>query len=253
MFFVLCLEKSERNLAERIRGVFKSEPLKVEKITVDESMPFYRITVKMQRGKLPFHEIEKAAGRLCARAVLPKDIQLPKNTKIKRYVPKVFPQRVLFNSALRVIKKLDLDPVGMYVTVFDENGYLIDLVWRLLPFSCMIRVVTQCTDAYEKEARQMLKQFGVSLIIMTRYEPSILESTVIISDKSSFLPANYKGILFTNERCRSLGEVFYCEKIELPEQIDELFGDDISRLDIAGAMYELCSFKDFENIEYIYD
>lgn len=253
MFFVLCVEKIEKSFAKRIREIFKSEPLLTEKITIDGCLPFYRITVKNQSGKLPFYEIEKAAGRLCTRAVLPKGVTLPKNTKLKRFIPKVFPQRVLFNSALSVIKKLDIDPVRMYVTVFDENGYLIDLVQRLLPFSCMIRVVTLCADAYEKEAERILKQYGASLVIMEKYEPSILESTVIISDKSGFLSANYKGVLFTNERCRTLGEVFYSEKIDFPKQLDTLFCGDISRLDMAGALYELCSFKKFENTEYIYN
>lgn len=252
MFFVLCCQKCEKSFAKRIREIFKSEPLKIDKITVKDCLPFYRITVKNQSGKLPFSEIEKAAGKLCTRAVLPKNVTLPKNTALKRFIPKVFPQRVLFNSALSVIKSLELDPVRMYVTVFDENGYLIDLIRRLLPFSCMIRVVTWCADAYEKEADAILKQYGASLVIMEKFEPSILESTVIISDKSGFLSAKYKGILFTNERCRTLGEVFYSDKIAFPEQLDELFCGDISRLDIAGALYELCSFKDFENTEYIY-
>lgn len=252
MFFMLCCEKEKRSFTEKVKGLFKSDEPTVEKITPYGCLPFYKLTVKEKNGKPPIGKIENAVGKLCSRAVVSNEIRLPKSSKIKRFVPKVFPQRVLFNSAAAVLNRLSLDPASVYVTVFDENGYLLDLVEKLIPLSCMIRVVTQCTDAYEKKAAQLIKKYGVSLVILPSYEKSILESTVIISDKSSFLPSAYKGILFTNEKCRTLGEVVWSDKIGMPESLLRLCADGIDELTFAGALYELCSCKELEDVQYIY-
>ncbi|MGN1419868.1 MAG: hypothetical protein ACI4W6_11100 [Acutalibacteraceae bacterium] len=244
-------EERESSLKNKVYDLLHPADVRAEKIVLKPGSAFYKITAADYRGKIPWKAVENAAGKLCVKAVLPDGIDLPENSPIKRFEPAVYPFRVLFKSAVSVLEKMSLEPTRLYVTVFDENAYVIDLIEELVSLACCIRIITSCFDDYSRLADRLLSRYGISLVIRTAFDKSVLESTVIISDKSAFVPMTYKGILFTNEKRRMLSTaVMSGKKITLPEKYEKLCAKKADRLTFAGALYELCGIDELDGLVY---
>lgn len=252
MFFVLEVKESQKDFSSKVSQYFRSPEVFVQKVESSGILPFYRITAVKHRGKIPWKEIEKAAGKFCKRAIIGDDIALPDDTSIKRYKPVMFPQRVLFNSAVSVLKKLRLDPTKMSITVFDENGYLTDLIENLVMLCSSVRVVTSCAQSYEQIRNKLFSKYGISVVICSKAESSILTSTAIISDKSAAVPLIYRGLLFTNEKRRMLNATVLSGKsISLEKRISFLYTAETDKLTFASALYEFCGAKELEKTVFL--
>lgn len=251
MFFILKIEEEKKNLSKKIAEYFQKPKITTEKIETANLLAFYAVTAQKHRGKIPWEEIEKAAGRFCKRAVLQSKVVIPENVGIKKFEPKVFDKILLFNSAVSVLEKLSLDPLKMSVTVFDENGYLTAKIEKLVMLCSQIRVVTSCIQSYEDVARMLFEKYGISLIISQSAGNSILTSTAVISDKSADVPLIYHGLLFTNQRRKMLNATVLCGKeFSLPKEIENLVPNGVDRLTFASALYELCAAKQLEDAVY---
>lgn len=251
MFFVLNVTEKESSLYSRVSDYFHSPEVLVQKVESGRMLPFYRINTSTHHGKIPWREIEKAAGKLCGRAILQDGIVLPEDTKIKKYEPAVFPKRVLFNSAVSVLERLRLDPVKMSITVFDENGYLTDLIERLVYLCSSIRIITSCAQSYEQLKERLFEKYGISVIISAQSNGSILTSTAIIADNSSEVPLIYHGLLFTGKKRQMLNATVLCGgRITLTKKAQLLYTPGIDKLTFASALYELCSLRELENTIY---
>lgn len=213
-----------------------------EKLSIQGAFPFYKITAKLYRGIIPWNTVQAISGKLKNRAVLPFGVTPDDNCDISAFVPKVLPERILFNSAVKTLEKMALDPTQVFVSVIDENAYLVDLVEKLVHLACRIQVITSCVSDYERLAEKLLSSYGLSLIISSRTDSSILASTVIISSKSSAVPLIFKGLLFTNERRRLMNAtVLTGDNITLPEKFAITESQNVDKLTFASALYELCS------------
>ncbi len=251
MFCVLQIEEPKSDLKSKIYEYTHKPEIQIEKIESAKMLPFFKITATRHMGKIPWKEIEEASGKLRSRMLAPDEIAFPSDTKLKKYKSVVFPKRVLFKSAVTVLKKLRLDPTKMSVTVFDENGFLIDLIEELVMLSCMIRVVTFCIQPYEELKEKLFSKHGISILVSSKYEDSILTSTAIISDNSAQIPLIYGGLLFTNERRQMLNATVLCgKKITLPPKFESLRDKNIDRMTFAGALYELCGVKELDGTVY---
>lgn len=251
MFFMLSVKQSSGGIKERLHDLVHPPEVLSEKISIPGILPFYKITAKTYRGIIPWNTIEAVSGKLRHRAVLPVGTEMPEDCGIECFVPKVLPERILFNSAVKTLEKMALDPTKVIVTVFDENAYLVDLVEKLVQFACRIQVVTSCTADYERLGERLLEKYGLSLIISGRADSSILTSTVIISAKTSCVPLIYRGILFTNERRKMMNAtVLTGDRLTLPESLSSFVPDDINKLTFAGAVYELCSADELGGLSF---
>ncbi len=251
MFFLLEIKDGEKSFRARISDYFNPADVSVQKVEMGKILPFYKITAVRHRGEIPWKEIENAAGRFCHRAIINESENIPDSIKIKKYEPVVFPVRVLFNSAVSVLEKLRLDPIKMSITVFDENGYLTDMIESLVKFCSSIRIVTSCIRDYEALRDALLIKYGISVIITPKTDNIILTSTAIISDKSNDIPLIYHGLLFTNERRKMLNASVLCGKnITLPKEIEYIYDPQFDKMTFASALYELCGAKILEKTLY---
>lgn len=242
MFFVLSVLENNGGMKARLHDLLHPPEVTNEKVEIKGVLPFYKITAKTYRGIIPWNTVKVMAGKLKNRAVLPASATPDENCGIGAFEPKVLPERVLFNSAVKTLEKMALDPTQVFVSVFDENAYLVDLVENLVHLACRIQVITNCVSDYERLAQKLLNVYGLSLIISGRADNSVLTSTVIISAKSSAVPLIFRGLLFTNERRRLMNAtVLTGDRITLPEKFEAHAPEGVNKLTYASALYELCS------------
>lgn len=248
---MLSVSDNNDGVKGRLYDLFHPPQVTNEKISVDGAFPFYKINAKIYRGIIPWNTIEAVSGKLKKRAILPIGTSPDENCGIEAFDPKVLPERILFNSAVKTLQKMALDPTQVFVSIIDENAYLVDLVESLVHLACRIQVITNCTGDYEQLASRLLNVYGLSLIVSGRIDNSVLTSTVIISAKAAPVPLIFKGLLFTNERKKFMNAtVLIGDGITLPEKFENVIPNSIDKLTFASALYELCSADELGKLRY---
>lgn len=241
LFVAIEKEEEQESLLERLKDLFKPPEVERRKVEVPGALPFYVLRVKPHKGAFPTAAVEEAAGALRARVLLPKGVRLPSESGLSVFEPSVFFERLLFNTAVDAIEKMQLEPFRVSVCVFDENAYLLDLVENLIPLAFELRVITNCVTAYEQLSKLFLERHGLSLIVSSRADDSVLSSTFVVSASAKAVPLIFPGVLFTNKRRKFMNAVVVCgEGFELDEKFAALLPEKIDPLRFAGALYELC-------------
>lgn len=250
MFFTLCITE-EKEKFSYLKDYFRQPEIIVEKISFSGCAPFYAIKAKRHRGAVPWGEISRVAGRLSSRGIFSSELEIPEGASVERYCPEALPLRILFNSSLDIIKKLGTDCLKSSVTVFDENGYLTDLIEKLVFLCANIQIITSCTDIYEKTGRYLFEKYGVSPVITACGGREILKSTYIITPSCAELSAFFKGVVFTLENKRGLWtSVVFPKEISLPEKYRQYLPSGTDALCFASALYELCGIKELSDLKF---
>lgn len=248
MFFTLNISEGKTGVKGKVYDLFHKPRVQSEKVKEENCLEFYQINAEKYKGKIPWKEIEEAAGKLFAKGIFSLSVSPNASSKIKRYEGGIFLERVLFKSAVKTIEKMQLDALNVCVTVFDENAYLCDLVESLVYLCANIQIVTACVNEYEKLAEKLMSKYGISLYFLPSQSSEILKSTFIISHKSDLIPKLFKGVVFTNENRRFINAtVIKGENISLPEKYRKYLPNGASQTQFACALYELCGAKEFSN------
>ena len=251
LFVTFEPDEKKEGAFDLLCDLFREPLVRKQKIEVPGALPFYEISAKAYRGRCPWEAVENAAGALRSRMLLPPSIVPPEESGLLPFSPSVFCERLLFNTAVRSIEKMRLDPCRVSVTLFDENAYLVDLVQSLVPLAFQIRVVTACVAAYETLGEYLLEKFGISLVVSARSDDSVLSSTFIISAPGKNVPLVFPGILFTNRKERMMNAVVMTgEGFDLPQKYAPLLPEKIDPLTFAGALYELCGADELGKLRY---
>lgn len=251
MFVAFERENESERFFERLHDYFKPPQIQKTKIEVPYALPFYVVRAREYRGGYPWNAAADAAGVLCARSLLPFWAKTDDISKILPFKPTVFLKRLLFNSAVKTIEKMMLDPRKVSITLIDDGAYLVDLFEELVFFAARLNVVTSCFAPYEKLAAELLGKYGVSLLISSKLQKDAENSTFIISDSILPIPLDFSGVLFTNEKKRLENAVVIVgEGFTLPEKYSSLLPEDADELFFAGALYELCGADELGRLGY---
>lgn len=251
VFFVLKTEEGLSGFRGKLHDLVSPPEITTEKITPDGGLAFYVVTARLYRGTVPWNTISQLCGKLRTKALTQNGLEPDPDSGIRLFNPKIFPQRVLFNSAVATLCKMQLDPHDVEICFVDENANVTDLVYKLKDFACRLKVITNCPGVYEQIGKQLLRDYGLSLIIASRVDDSVLTSTVLICADPLSVPLTYGGILMTNKKRRLMNAAVLCGKeIEIPKKYRELMPDAVDEMTFAGALYELCCVQELESTEY---
>ena len=251
MFFVLKTQEGQSGIKGKLHDYFSPPEITAEKVTPDGGLAFYVVTAKLYRGIIPWNSIAECCGKLRTKAITQNGTTPDPESGIRLFEPEIFAQRVLFNSAVTTLSKMQLDPHSVELCFVDENAAVTDIVYKLKDYACRLKVITNCTGVYEQIGKKMLQDFGLSLVIGNRVDASVLTSTVLICSDPLPVPLTYGGILFTNKKRRLMNAAVLCGKdLEIPKKYRDLMPEGVDEMTFAGALYELCCVKELENTEY---
>lgn len=251
MFFVLKTQPGRSGLTGRLHDLVRPPEITAKKITPDGGLAFYEVTASLYRGIVPWNTVAELCGKLKTKAVLQNGLEPDPDSGIRPFTPKVFPLRVLFNSAVTTLSRMQLDPHEVEICFVDENANVTDMAYRLKDYACRLRVITGCPGVYEPIGQRLLSDYGLSLVIGSRVDDSVLRSTVLICADPLAVPLTYGGILMTNKKRRLMNAAVLCGKeLTIPEKYRKLMPDGVDEMTFAGALYELCCVQELENTEY---
>lgn len=246
MFVVLRMIKPKKRILKRLRQKKLLSEAEVITCPTENGLPFFLLNVLENKNGADWDLVAQKCGRYASRIVASRSFSLPDHGKLKRFVPVSMPATLIFNTAAEIIKKADLPPEGISITLTDRNATHVSRLCELLPFAACIRVITTHPERYASACQKAFDEFGASIIIRSTYEPTAKPDIVICCDGIISAMMNAAAV-FTSKQ-KSCGKLrFYGKGIELSEVHKELLPPDIDPIDFAGALTELCGSSEYKN------
>lgn len=234
-------DKKFRIRKRRIRKINRTPPLTCH---TSRGLPFYLLNVHEEKQGIDWKSAAERCGRYASRIIAPRNITLPDNGIIKRFIPTCFISTLTFNTAVALLKDAGIDPKSFSITLTDRNGNLASSVCRLLPFSSTVRIITSRPERYAAACTEALDGYGATLIIRSSYERRKNPDFIINCD-STVSPAMSESAIITSKRSCGGFIRFDCSALELTEAHKNLILPDIEPMDFAGALTELCACSDY--------
>lgn len=249
MFAVLRVEKEQASsIFGKLLHRMKQHRIRAE--TVETPLgSFLLLTAASERI-----DWDKAAA-LCGRAgknlVLPRELALPENAPVRRFVPVSFSLLLLKNTSVELIRRCKLPLYRKIVTLVDPQALYLDFVPELLCYCITVRVVTARPERYAALSEQLMEELGASIVVTD--EPDSLGGSVLVicpdsgdvGGLSAAVPVLTAGdadapsqsrFVVGDPQLRPRGELAAC----LPHGI--------SPLDFAGALYQFGGWRGAEKL-----
>lgn len=252
MFAVLNIRPKSEKLYKRMWEYAFPKKTEILQTAVRNGAPFFTVCVSRVRGEIPWDDVAFYSGNCAERMLLPKGVIPPANSKVKAFVPKFLPQRVLFNTACELLARSEQSPVGKTITLIDNNAVLTREVNRLVPFGSAVRVVTNKTEDYELYSEKIMEDFGATLLLTDNID-SAADSNIIISPEGlpeEILPSK-TCIVFSGKQQPSQGFVSVTGKdVNLQPCYRRIVPHGIDNDMFAAALFEKCGVISLGTLTY---
>ncbi|MBQ4626591.1 MAG: hypothetical protein IJB45_04990 [Clostridia bacterium] len=245
MFVVLRIINAEENRIKRKQRKIIAASQVVPHST-DKGLPFFTLDVLEDKKGINWAAVCEKCGRYSSRIIAPRTVTLPEINNLRRFVSRSTVSSLIFNTAVRYIEKAKLPPDKISITLTDRYAVMASRVCRLLPFASLVRVITTRPERYASACVKAMEDFGATLIIRPSYEP-LSGCDIVICCDSVVTPAMENAVIFTDER-KSGGKIRFCGSgLELLPVHKEIIPENISSVDFAGALFELCGCLSYCN------
>jgi hypothetical protein len=264
-----CVEILPREAVALPRKADRRRPAQPACIRVNPpgGAPFFRLEVYCRKGRggapdVPWGAVERAAGRLRTRLLLPAGIcppappparsaaQAQLEPGLRAFCPKRLPLLLCLRTAQQVLRASHIPARQLRATVVDAKGALCHDVDALVPLAGSLRVYTPDSAQYRAAAARLLSHYGATLVVSDS-PACFAQSHVVIADSLRLFTGCERGLIFTPDTQTSLrARVVRCHTPQLPEAYAGLCPPGIDPLLFACALYELCGVKEMERLQF---
>lgn len=246
MFIVLKAVNPDKRFLVRCRQkkrLSKSEPVLYP---TENGLPFFILEVLDGNHGINRSEIEEKCGRYVSRIIAPRDLHLPDNGKIKRFIPNRSNAIFIFNTAVDAISKAQIEPNELCITVLDRGGIMSGEINRLLPLASSVRVITSHPERYVAECEKIFNSCGASIIVRPVYQYDEKKEIIISCDGSTTQDMS-NSVVFSFKR-GIYGKIrFYSHEICLSDNHSAVIPKGIDSVDFAAAVTELCGSSEYKH------
>ena len=166
MFAVLELYKVGNSFKEKLRKRFLKPSISVDRLSIYDGMHYYIIRAPIIDGEIDWKGIGEAAGGHKKRMLIPHGVEVPEDSGIVRFKPRVFQRIILFNTAVSLLALSDLIPSETVISVIDYD--MLDTE-KSTPFALRLycKVVTRESniEAYNCFSDNLYNETGARLIV----------------------------------------------------------------------------------------
>lgn len=238
--FVLLNVTEENSIKNKLRDMFLSPQISVERIETPNAAPFFRMNCKKYRGIIPFNTIIAVSGRLKDRIIAPKSMVLPKDSGIKLYSSDVLKRRLLMNTSVKILQKVTCNRNDIALSIVDEYGKHYDLLENFVSLAGEIKVYTQYESKYSSVCKMIMEKYGLLVTVIPKTKFSD-EYGIVISHDSKQVSPYFKGVLFTNDvsspECSTAVRGI---NVDISDYIKFPICEFNDNTDVACALYDLC-------------
>jgi hypothetical protein len=170
---------------------------------------------------------------------------------LRAFAPRRLPLLLCLRAAQEALRLSPLPAREMRVTVVDQKGLLCRYLEPLVPLAGSLRVYTPDFGLYRAAAAQLLRRYGVPLILSDS-PACFAQSHIVIADDLRLFTGREGGLIFTPDTVtpRPGCRVVRMREPGLPEAYGPLCPPGIDPLLFACALYELCGIKGMERLRF---
>ena len=246
MFTVVeLIEEKRKGFGDFIKLLRKPET-KIETVGLENGKCFYICKSEMRRGRVSLKDIESLSP---SKNFLVPDFYSEK-ISFNAWIPKSFPQIMLFNSFVAYVKEKNLPPSKTHITVVDKEGVYVNFFKEVIELASSITVITT-DERYKNLSDELLSAFGVSLIIREEFSEEKSANAFLLDYNAESVPLSYKGTVFSKNKKHLLnGKSLTPGGFDLPDEYEKLRSEKINKLYLASALYELCDVKELQSLKF---
>ena len=240
MFTVIEFSDNKKGRFKKLFCRIVHEMPELTKVAVNGGAPYFKIKVSDNK-KIPWEDILYMAGRCASNVILKDEVQIPKDLKIHRFVPKEFPLITLSNTVKNILSDCNIKKKKLGIS--DADAVLVNRIEGFIDFVSEITIYTKETDKYLGVCERLMDEYGIS-IVLSDFENSLCLCDVVMSENAFediFCFCINKG---TSENAFELSDV------ALPTFCKQKLPDGISDEYFAAALFELCKVSSLGDLEF---
>ena len=222
-----------------VRDVFTLPEIEIQQVKIPSGSWFYRVISTEYRGQIPVEETAERLKRLKRSVIFEVNFPCDECTRELEFEPREFTAQLIFNSAAEYIRQLKLEPLKSSLALYDPEGFYTSKLRVLVPLFSKITVYTGNTALYEGAAQELMREYGLTLLLSDAPSGKAPDCTAAICSGEVPFGNFFNGILFADcERVPPCTCAVRGYGIDLPGEYELLRPKGISQLHFAAALYE---------------
>lgn len=249
MFAVVKIDEYEKGISGWLKRRFEKDKSAMSYCSVNGAAPFVIINVSETKKGIDWNEIRNCAGVCAPRLLLDERIDIPVGYGIGRFKPKLYPNVLMFNNMVDVIRRMKIQNNDISLTVLDKYASLnncIDFVFEHVRY---VTVLTDKSSDYYEASKRVMENYGAAMIINS-YNTQIEKSDIIFADKYDYDRFKDYKIVFCHERVNSYTNLIYGFDMAIPGYIMKNKPSGISSFNFICALYELNNLQNVTDLSF---
>lgn len=180
----------------------------------------------------------------CAQRILFCNTELLLLPPLQTFTPMLYPKLLFLNTVLDFLHKLPDAPNTRTLGFVDSDAQLQE---KLIPFvrqAKTVKIFTNFPMRYDEIANRILTDWGLSVIVSSHAEV-LHDCTVVIAPDMQTQTGECGVLQYGKEKACYTGGNFI-----LPDEAKARRPSGVDDVAFASALYELCNWKDLENLRY---
>lgn len=201
------------------------------------------IHLQQTTNKIPWRRISSYAGYGKEKLLCNQDIKVPNKYGLCKFYSKSFDYRLCENAAIIALKKANLNPQNVKISLYDPDCRHLDMAEQLLPYCSNLKIITNNEDLYIGEADRLMDEYGASILVGRKVE-WLYTSDVLIAPEKLSVPIRLKNnaVIFTAEKPDVFvkGVVYYTYGIKLPSEYNDICPKGLDPKSFLSYLYSEC-------------
>ena len=202
--------------------------------------PFIKIICEEHPKGIDWRMVEAHSLEPSGRLLLPRGLECPAESELRRFVPTRFMRRMLENFALETLVSSEIPPSERSLAVYGSEAEVVRLLPRLIPLVGNLRIITRRAYAVKGIVDDTVKRTGMAICVTD--EPDAGESTMLLAPfgGAGFITVRPDAAVIAPDRPKAECAAWVSSaRVSVPPALEEAYDEAYDVTEFTGAFYEL--------------
>lgn len=246
MFATINTISEPENFWGKIKYNLLPPPVKAEKVEIEGSSGFLKLTVPIVRGKIYWNNVRQVAGDALSNVLAPGNFYLHEQADLRRFESERFMQQLCMNSFFKLLTLLPQRQLLQECALIDFSASLAGSLEALPRYCRTIKIVTANENKYAPFVRYCMEEYGAA-VYLTGQIGRAFDSPVVLYPKRAAVPTAFsRNSLVFAAFCDNLytSHLLTPEGATVPARYLKLMPKGINPLQFAAALYEVSGLQE---------
>ena len=249
MFATITTIQEPENFWGKLRYNLLPPPVKAEKIAVEGSSGFLKLTVPIVRGKIYWNPVRQVAGDTLRHLVLPPAFELREQENLRRFHSDRFLRLLCMNSFFKLLSLLPRHRLLQECAVIDIPAGAVGAVKALPRYCRTIKIITANEEKYTPFVRYCLEEYGTAVCLSEHISKAFDAPVVLCAQRMEIPTAFSRNSLVFAPQAQNLytSNLLVPEGANIPTRYLSLLPKGIAPLTFAAALYEVSGLSELSD------